>query len=285
MLDSPAKINLTLRVLGRRPDGYHDLDTWFQEVSLCDRIEFRPATQFSVAFGGTYSNVPEDNLVSRASRILAGHLQIQLSGKVFVHKEIPLGGGLGGGSSNAAATLLGLSRLWGAAIDPDSLNGLAAALGSDCPFFLRGGLARGTGRGEVLEAKTGAVAGTILLVIPPFGVSTARAFEKAQFHLTSNDKNAILGSCANSFDEAQVYPRALFNDLEPAVFAEYPELQTIRDRLVRTGAVESLLSGSGSTVFGIFENVRDAQAAASKFEPPLRTHICRGIARHRGFDS
>jgi 4-diphosphocytidyl-2-C-methyl-D-erythritol kinase len=172
---APAKINLTLDVLGRRPDGYHALRSVMQTLELHDTLELRPAPAIRFA-----CDVPalagEDNLVPRAARLLRTATGYAGGVDVTLHKRIPVNAGLGGGSSDAAATLLALNRLWGLALTPERLAELGAALGSDVPFFFYAPLALVSGRGEVVEALPPAPPAFVVLLQPPCGLSTAQVF-------------------------------------------------------------------------------------------------------------
>jgi 4-diphosphocytidyl-2-C-methyl-D-erythritol kinase len=186
-----------------------------------------------------------------------------------VRKRIPLGGGLGGGSSNAAGTLVALSALHGLRLGVEELDAIAGRLGSDVPFFLLGGTAEGTGRGERVVPRAFAGPLDLLLGLPPFGVSTAEAYSWADAHLTLPEKGVRLGrSATGKLPEGNDF-RWGVNDLEPGVFARFPELEAFRDGLHGGGAKLALLSGSGSTVFGVFDDSgslrRTAEGLAGRF--------------------
>ncbi len=222
---APAKINLDLRVLGKRSDGYHDLDTLFQEISLTDRLEFHPAAAWSLEIHGAALDTGPSNLIVQAAQRLSGAAGVPLAGRVVLEKAIPLGGGLGGGSSDAAIALMGLSRLWGLDWPRGRLHPIAAEIGSDCAFFLYGGLARGTGRGDQLELLEGCASGDVVLVIPPFGVSTAWAYSAGRFPLTGDDKSVILKSRPTDRVNGPWSWKNFRNDLESIVLEKYSELR------------------------------------------------------------
>ncbi len=277
---APAKINLGLAVLGPRADGYHELRTIFQAVSLCDRIALRRAR------GGVRLNCPalhglgENNLAHRAARLFLEKTGLPGGVSIDLEKRIPTGGGLGGGSSDAAAVLLGCCRLFGIRPDPATLLGWAAALGSDVPFFLEGGSAIGSGRGEILE-RLAPFPGTVvaLLQLAGPGLSTAAVFRKlrAPAHrpavhaadrtrgrLTAGTRKlTILLACWQGGDLRRL-ARLLFNDLETPAFALAPELADVKERLTAAGAEGALLSGSGSSVFGLFGGDRAAERARGR---------------------
>ncbi|HXW05895.1 MAG TPA: 4-(cytidine 5'-diphospho)-2-C-methyl-D-erythritol kinase [Vicinamibacterales bacterium] len=261
-----AKVNLDLRVLGTRPDGYHELRTVFQAIELHDVIT-------CVARRGPFvlkcrtPGVPLDatNLVSRAASALwtemgreGGVRDVQIA----IEKRIPLAAGLGGGSADAAAALLALARLWGGA-PMIFLRELASRIGADVPFFLSGGTALGLGRGEEIYPLVDLPRYWVVIVRPPFGVSTAEAYA-----WYDEDRAAGLREPR----ELQVLPvpwptRAaqMINDLEPPVVRRHPEIGALRSLLREGGAVASAMSGSGSAVFGLFRS----RAAAARLIRPL----------------
>jgi 4-diphosphocytidyl-2-C-methyl-D-erythritol kinase len=278
---SPAKINLALRVLGKRPDGYHELHTVFQEIDLCDRLEFHPSHDWSLEIAGSDLDPGETNLITRAARRLAGDASHPLRARVVLHKNIPSGGGLGGGSSNAAVTLMGLNRLWQLGYDESRLSTLAAHLGSDCTFFLHGGLAIGRGRGEVIELVDDTISTEIVLVIPPFGVSTAEVYSWGEFPLTHDEKSVILESSSKDFRGFPEGSESFNNDLESLVLGRFQELHLLKKQLLDLGADVAMLSGSGSCIFAIFPDHSRALRAAQHFREPYRAVISHTVSRPR----
>jgi len=280
-LESPAKINLGLRILGRRPDGYHDIETIFQEISLADRLEFRPSDDWQLTSSQKGLDCSEGNLVVRAARRLAGETGHPMQGALHLVKRIPVGGGLGGGSSNGAVALLGLCRLWSLDVQPALLEQIAADIGADCPFFLRGGLAFATGRGDRVEWVSGAIPGVVLLVMPGFSVNTGWAYERAAGVLTNREKNSMLKDCIENPNPLKALRERAANDLEAGVFAQFPELERIKVDLERAGAELAALSGSGATVLGIFQDRSRAERAAQLFRDRYKTFIGSPVARER----
>ncbi len=280
-MESPAKINLGLRILGRRDDGYHDIETIFQEISLTDSMEFRPSDHFRLTCTDETLDCGKGNLITLAASKLAQATGHPLQGKVHLFKRIPMGAGFGGGSGNAAIALHGLCRLWDIHPAPGLLEQLTGEVGADCSFFLQGGLAHATGRGERLEWLDGAVSGTILLVIPAFPVQTAWAYENVQILLTNREKNSILEDCINSSNPLRALANRATNDLEPGVFRRFPELKSIKSELQSSQADLAGLSGSGSALFGIYHDRSLAKLAAQRFYGRYRTFICSPIARQR----
>jgi 4-diphosphocytidyl-2-C-methyl-D-erythritol kinase len=245
-----AKINLDLRVLAKRADGYHELRTIFQTISLADSIglEFEPASRTEIEIQGNV--VIEDNLMARAAKLVLE--ETGLSGRVHfkLEKRIPMGAGLGGGSSDAAAVLRALPRVIGAFIVPDRLHEMAASLGSDVPFFLYGGTAVGLGRGEEVYPLPDLPALHGLLVTPDIHVSTPDAYRALSERLGKDGTSKKLAAFARvAWTEDLSLAR---NDFEGVVFELHPELARIRAALENSGAVCARMTGSGSAIFGLF---------------------------------
>jgi 4-diphosphocytidyl-2-C-methyl-D-erythritol kinase len=273
-----AKLNVGLRVLRKREDGYHELRTVFQTISLADRmgISFAPATETTVRIEGT----PEiqDNLVERAARAVLDEIGVCASVEFELKKQIPAGAGLGGGSTDAAAVLLALPVLAGAGIPAPRLFELAAQLGSDVPFFLHGGTALGSGRGEELYPLPDLSSRHVLLVAPRVHSSTAEAYGDLSVTLTPNSIENKLSSF-----QRQVWRNAVgepANDFEEVVFARYPELLAIRDRLLNAGAKLAAMTGSGAALFGIFEDPAALQRAKDLLQGE-RTFVISFLSRAR----
>jgi 4-diphosphocytidyl-2-C-methyl-D-erythritol kinase len=261
-LPSFAKINLYLRVLGRRDDGYHELCTVFQTVSLHDSITFTQAADLSLTWNQNEVAVSDDNLIIRAANALKTRFRVDSGARINLLKTIPAPGGLGGGSSNAAIALLGLAKLWRLRVDPKTLSELAAEIGSDVPFFLQGGTALGTGRGEQIEDLPDVELGPMLIVTPDTAVSTPDAFYRLSApNLTKQALNRNLSVCRNEARSADLLHCALKNDLELSVFGAFPEVGRVKERLLALGAQNAAMSGSGASVFAIFDNEETRQAA------------------------
>jgi 4-diphosphocytidyl-2-C-methyl-D-erythritol kinase len=280
-LFAPAKINLALRVIGRRADGYHQIETWYQEISLRDRLEFRPSQEWRLDVRGADLNAGEENLICRAARLLSQEANLRCAAHVTLYKEIPLASGLGGGSSDAAVALVGLCRLWRLPWGADLLVALAAQIGSDCPFFLYGGLAYGSGRGEIVKPLKGCIEGTLVLVVPSFGVSTGWAYEAGRFPLTDEAKSVILDSSFEEFTLPAERPCRFHNDLENIVLSRHSELGWVKQKLLDFGPEGVCLSGSGSAVYGVFSDPARASQAAQQFGLPYRVIRCRAVSRPR----
>ena len=267
-LDAPAKLNLSLRILGKRADGFHDLDTLMVKLpQLADRLHFLPAAEF--AFTCNDASLPTDagNLVVQAATAYEAAAGIACNCHISLEKFVPHQAGLGGGSSDAAATLLGLDRLHGDLLGPEKLATLAAALGSDVPFFLGSGAARCTGRGELVEPVAALPALPVLLLKPAFGIATPAAYAAWQ---TAAPVPGI------DYGPQSAAGVTLVNDLECPVFQKYRFLAELKQWLLARGEVAAaLLSGSGSTVFAVLHDLRDAPvivaAARLELDPSLWT--------------
>ncbi|MBI3912361.1 MAG: 4-(cytidine 5'-diphospho)-2-C-methyl-D-erythritol kinase [Armatimonadetes bacterium] len=260
-----AKINLFLRVLGRRSDGFHELESVFQSVSIFDTLLIEPAAhalQLQCSAPGV--PVDETNLVLRAARALQSlpHAPPDAGAKIELRKQIPVGAGLGGGSADAAAALVGLAYLWEMNPSPEQLAVLAAALGSDVPFFLRGGACLVRGRGEVLQRLPVPAPWWLVVVKPPFSVATPAAY--AAWRPAPPDAPA-LDEFLHAWGEADLQRVAacLRNDLEAGVVARYPAIAAARARLLDARAVGTRMTGSGSAVFGVTGSEAEARRIAS----------------------
>lgn len=249
-----AKVNRSLVVLGKRPDGYHELETVFQAVGLTDRLVFEESDALTLRVDDPSVPAGPENLVLRAARVLAEAAGVRARAAIELEKRIPAGGGLGGGSSDAAVTLLGLNALWGLGLSVERLAELGAAIGSDVPFFLFGGTARGSGRGERIEPLPDLPPRGVVLVMPPFPVATPDVFRS----LGAADWDGRPGVAGGGVPDR--------NDLEPAAESLFPQLGAVREALVSVGAEQARLSGSGSTVFGLFPDLGAASEASRRLE-------------------
>jgi 4-diphosphocytidyl-2-C-methyl-D-erythritol kinase len=265
---APAKINLGLAVLGRRADGYHELLTLFQAVSLCDRVVLRRRRSGIRVNCPALAGLGADNLAHRAAALFFEMTGAAGGVEIDIEKRIPAGGGLGGGSSDAAAALLGCCRLFGVRPTGEQLRGWAATLGSDVPFFVDGGAAVGAGRGELvqpIEAWRGEA--TALIHIPPEGLSTPAVYGRLDPAGLTGDRRRFSILLARWRDgDLRLLGAAVFNDLEAAAFALDPRLAAVKDAFRAAGAAGALLCGSGSSVVGLFA----AAATAGRAERVLR---------------
>jgi 4-diphosphocytidyl-2-C-methyl-D-erythritol kinase len=262
---SYAKINLGLRILRKRPDGYHDLETVFHRIHLFDEIDLLP-TEGPLTLETDLTEIPTDstNLCLRAAQLLKDRARTRSGAAMTLRKRIPVGAGLGGGSSNAAAVLLALKDLWSVRVEREELQTMALSLGSDVPYFLTKGSALATGRGDHLEAIQLNLPYWIVVVVPPVHVSTAWAYK----NLTLQDHRGevSLGDHLQqtTTDHEKLLP-ALTNDFEPLVLSSYPIVLDSKQQLSRSGARHALLSGSGSAVFGLFPTEEAAREAMEGF--------------------
>ena len=266
-LPSFAKVNLGLEVLGTRADGYHELRTIFQTISLHDDVALRP-TDGAITVECAHPGVPTDatNLAYRAADELRRFAGLTKGVAITITKRIPVAGGLGGGSSNAATVLMALDRLWRLGLGPGRLHPIARRLGADVPYFLMGGTALGLGRGDEVYPLLRQIQSPIVVVDPGRASSTAAVFRRLDCGLTPRENaNNIFRFVSSHLDgQGKGFP-GLSNDLEEAAFAEDPGLavqgRDIRGILVREGAVLTSLSGSGAAFFGVFADAGEAKRA------------------------
>jgi 4-diphosphocytidyl-2-C-methyl-D-erythritol kinase len=269
IIEAPAKINLFLQVIGRRPDGYHDLDTFMQKLVLADRLELRPAAK-GVHLSCPDSALPEDgdNLVHRAAVHYLERAGIRTGVEIVLRKKIPIAAGLGGGSSDAAAVLLGLNRLFPPGLPTATLLELAVGLGADVPFFVADyAAARATGIGDRLRPVPPLQGCRVLLVNPGFPVSTRWVYENLALTTQSNPYMLGREQIHDNYREflASGEPLAARNDLEAVTIGRFPELNEIKDNMMAAGARVALMSGSGPTVFGLFGEEAPAAACFADF--------------------
>ena len=281
-LPSYAKINWTLRILGKREDGFHSVCTVFQTVSLCDSISFAEGREIRLTCDSRYIPTDNRNLCVKAATALRSRFGVKRGAAIHLEKRIPSPGGLGGGSSNAAVTLIGLNRLWELNATHEDLAAIAEGLGSDVPFFLTGGTAVGTGRGEAVESIPDVNDPYMLIVTPGVRVSTANAYAGlAAPTLTSEDSNRILRVCRLQADSLDPHHSVLINDFEASVFSAHPEIGRVKQSLLDLGAVNAAMSGSGASVFAVFDKQETRQAAqkALDHESSWRKFAVATIAR------
>jgi 4-diphosphocytidyl-2-C-methyl-D-erythritol kinase len=270
---APAKVNLGLHVLRRRADGYHDVETVMLPIGWADGLTAAPAEGLVLTCSDPALPTDDGNLVVRAAKALAAWAGIAPEAALHLDKRVPYGAGLGSGSSDAAHTLRLLAGLWGLRVPERDLHALAAGLGSDVPFFLLGEAALATGRGEVLAPLRGAD-GTpyrfpfaLVVTVPPVHVATAEAYRLVTPH---DRRRPDLAAAVRSNDLAR-WRRELVNDFEGLILARYPVVRAAKERLLAEGAGYAALSGSGAAIFGVFEQGREAEAAAEA----LREAGCR----------
>ena len=266
-LPSFAKINWFLRVLGKRADGFHELCTIFQTVSLCDEITFSKSDELILTCNDEKVPTDESNLIVKAANVLRERFDIKAGAKIHLEKNIPSPGGLGGGSSNAAVALLGLVKLWNLEIDFENLVKIGAQLGADVPFFFYGGTCLGTGRGTDLLPIEDFEEKYLLIVTPNVEVSTREAFARINApRLTNFSSKSILHLCQSEAEAFDLRQSELKNDFETSIFAVEPEIQRVKEKLLELGAIRASMSGSGASIFAIFDNKETRQATQKALE-------------------
>jgi 4-diphosphocytidyl-2-C-methyl-D-erythritol kinase len=259
-----AKINIGLHVLGKRPDGYHNIETIFRLIDLYDELEFVEGDE-GIAFT---SNTPllandNDNLCIRAANLLRDLTGVHMGVEITLKKHIPLGAGLGGGSSDAAAVLRGLTKLWSLDVSTEELQTISATLGSDVPFFFTSQTAYATGRGERLTPFTAQIPYWILVVTPNVHVSTGWAYSNVTPRGPQNRPD-LRGLLETAIDQPEILRANLANDFEESVFREFRDISRLKESLLKEGADVALMSGSGSSVFGFFSSEAKANQLRSE---------------------
>jgi 4-diphosphocytidyl-2-C-methyl-D-erythritol kinase len=246
-----AKINLGLRILEKRPDGYHNIETVFHRIDVFDSIQFAPSSDIHVTNSNADAPNGESNICYKAAKLLRDHLHVETGVHISITKRIPVGAGLGGGSSDAATVLRHLPQFWNRTVERSTLDSLAIQLGSDVPFFLGNTSAFGVGRGEQLEYFSLDIPYFILLCNPNIHVSTAWAYKNVlpQSPGRMQSFKQVLLDC---IDKPEQLAESLRNDFETSVFREHPEISSVKEAMTHGGAVYASMSGSGSSVFGFF---------------------------------
>jgi 4-diphosphocytidyl-2-C-methyl-D-erythritol kinase len=270
---SPCKVNLLLNILGRRADGFHELETVMQPVNFCDELFFeRGGSGIQLSCSDKRLPVNSKNLVYRATENFLSAAKIVDGVKIHLEKKIPLAAGLGGGSGNAATTLLALNELFGRPLAAEKLFEIAATLGSDIPFFLQDKPALATDRGEKIQSLENFPAlhgNAFLLIHPGFGISTPWAYQNlARFPQALNGKPGRAKELVEKLQAENLAGAAggIYNSLEAPALEKFPILQLFQEFLRANGALAALMSGSGSTTFAIYENVSAAESLLEKFK-------------------
>ena len=270
IVDSPAKINLGLNVVRKRNDGYHDLETIFLPIMLSDRITFCKSDKLNLKSDSDILNKLSDNLILKAIRLLENISMTKIQLDIYVEKIIPIGGGLGGGSSNAASTLKAVNKLFDLRLNFQKLSELALQLGSDVPFFLNPVASYAESRGEILYPLNIELPYPILIVNPGIKIDTAWAFNKIKPVSPVKNLRHILQESLDDFDKLKSYVK---NDFEEVVFNEFLLLMQIKEELYKQGAEFALMSGTGSTIYGIFSNLQKANWAEDYFKQNYFTFL------------
>lgn len=255
---SPAKVNLYLRVLRRRDDGYHDILSLMQRISLCDEMTFAPGAG-GIIIRCPDSPLPEDenNIVYRAAALFFSRIDASPGIEITIRKKIPIAAGLGGGSSNAATTLMTLNEMSGSSLTGEELREMGVKLGADVPFFIFGDTAWASGIGDRLTEAAPLPPLWFVLINPGFSVPTSWVYRNLNLELTNTEIKYIISRFCTMDD----LTRGLTNDLEKVTIRAYPVLEQIKAQLLESGAGVALMSGSGPTVFGLFVDEKTALQA------------------------
>jgi 4-diphosphocytidyl-2-C-methyl-D-erythritol kinase len=272
---SPAKINLRLEILSKRPDNYHEIKTIFHKISIFDKIglEKIPGNEVQVTIDDPAIPTDNTNLAVKAANLIFSYADIKPGIKIDIKKKIPAGAGLGGGSSNAAITLKGLNTLLNLNISEQIITEFAVKLGADVPFFLTdASTAYATGIGEKIKSIETHNKLWFLVIFPGFTVSTAWAYNSINKYnlLTKRTKNNIISNYSLDINTVK---SSLYNDFESVVNKRHTEIPKIKEQLIKTGAQGAMLSGSGSSVFGIFPDKASAKNASSNFKTDSKQKV------------
>ncbi len=277
-IKSFAKINLGLEVIGKRKDGYHEVRTLLQAVDYFDVLELRSTPDNRITLHGDDPALSwgEDNLIFRAALLLKKNFRVSKGVEIRVTKTIPHGKGLGGGSSNAAMTLYALNKHWGLGVEKKALMEFGKELGADVPFFLEGGLCLGTGRGDDIVPVPDLDPLPCLLVFPEFSISTFSIYGQFQLPLTSHSKDSKI---IKFLDNREL--GSLENELEETVFRPHPQLKVIKNLFRNHGAELSLVSGTGSAVFGLFSDKGKAEQVLEELGKSYPSLLVETLSRER----
>lgn len=267
-LYAPAKINWFLEVTGKRPDGYHELVTVMQAISLYDRLDFKTRSEPGLALTCNIDlGPPEKNLVYRAGELLRARYAPDRGASVHLEKKVPHGAGLGGGSSDAAAAVVGLNKLWGLKLENRVLENLVSEVGSDCAFFVQGGVALCTGRGEIIEHKAPIPRVHLVILYPNIVLPTVDVYRDLSRHLTYQPRNCYFFHGEGARNSAKTLPRVIFNRLEESALRVSPELREVWQKTsAEAGVTCRFVSGSGSSIAFVMEDGPAAQTLARTLE-------------------
>ena len=266
-LKAHAKVNLFLEILGKRDDGYHEIETIMQEISLADNLQFEEI-QEGIKLECNNKNIPinQDNLVCKAANLILKECGIKKGVLINLEKNIPVGAGLGGGSSDAAATLKALNSLWKVGLNDGELIEFAAKIGSDIPFFINGKTSLCSGRGEVISPVKVRDRMDYLILFPRVHISTETIYKNLKIDLTKKRKDVSFFLDALKYSEVVGISKLLFNRLEEVIFATYPDLLQVKSALESFDFCGLSISGSGSAFFGLCNDRHQAEVIKSKVE-------------------
>jgi len=269
-VNSPAKINIGLRIIGKRKDGYHNLQTIFYPLLLADVISFEKNEKTILETDSDELKQAKENLIIKAKDIIENYTGEKMNVRINLQKNIPLGAGLGGGSSNAAATLKSLNTLFNLNCNYETLAELALKLGSDVPYFLNPIACFATSRGEKIKNISLSLSNPILLVNPGINISTKWAFDQVT---VVKDKDTLQKLANLEVLTVNDIKQFATNDFEEIVFAEYPEIRILKEELYSLGAAFVMMTGTGSTLYGIFSNLQKANLAQDHYKTKYFTFL------------
>lgn len=271
-----AKINLGLEILNKRQDSYHNINSAITRLSLADTLSFCKNKEILVNSIPNLGIQKEQNLVYKAAKLVKDTYNIKEGVEIFIEKIIPIGAGLGGGSSDAAGVILYLNKFWGINAELDALNSLANKLGTDVPYFIKEGTAIASNKGEELDYFNSALNFAVLIIMPDVSISTKWAYENIKSEHFTKFKTDLKSTLAEAKTNKKVLKEKVFNNFELLIFENYPEIGRIKEELYNYGAVFALMSGSGASVYGLFETEDEARLASLKFNR-YRNFVCEMI--------
>ncbi|MBI5326214.1 MAG: 4-(cytidine 5'-diphospho)-2-C-methyl-D-erythritol kinase [Ignavibacteriae bacterium] len=263
-----AKINLGLEILNKRQDGYHNINTAMNRISLADILHFRKNKEILLNFSSHLDIPLEKNLVYKSIKLMQENYKINFGAEINIEKNIPIGAGLGGGSSDAASTIMGLIELWDIKVPEENhsiIQSIAQKLGADVSFFLNEGTAIATGKGDELEYFDSGLHFYVLIVMPDISISTKWAYENLNERHYSKMKTDLKSTLFEARTNKSILKDKVFNNFELLIFDKFPEIKKIKNKLNDSGAVFALMSGSGASVYGLFETKEEAETASKKF--------------------
>lgn len=271
IIEAPAKINLSLDVLGKRPDGYHEVEMVMQTIDLRDVVAIEETTR-DITVTTDRPDLPggQSNIAYRAARMLADEFKIKRGVGIHIKKNIPVAAGLAGGSADAAAVITGLNHLWDLGMSGEQLEAMGASVGSDVPFCIKGGTALARGRGEILTELAGLPEMWFVLVKPPLEVSTAEIYSNFNpGQVTERPDTGAMIKAVHNRDTGSII-KNLVNVLESVTLKRYPGVALIKRDVEEAGAIRALMSGSGPTVFGVAESRSDAEEIAERLRYSIK---------------
>ncbi len=274
-LKAYAKINIGLNIVNKRSDGYHEIETIFQQIDLYDRIKITAIESDDIKIRTNRKDLPIDreNSCYRAAELVRDEFEINKGVKIELIKTIPIGAGLGGGSSDAAEVLKGMLNLWGIKTSKERLVKIATKIGADVPFFLEGGTALGFGIGDKLQPFRFPYDYYLILVYPNIKISTEWAYKNFNFNLTKTKKIIKLSQIYVYNYQLSELRKIIHNDLEEVVFKKYKELQNIKNQMYENGAFLANMSGSGSTIYGMFSGHKEAEKMMNRFPSSYQVYL------------